>query len=138
MNQRKTSQRFWHFEDVLSESPGFAPLRSGPLSILCLQIYSDLVWKHEGGSGPPPVVKPRRKNDESLFIGATRSGEPATIQLCPGHRNLWGLLHELAHALGPNDKLDHGPAFRRRVMRLYRFYGGWDGEIGFDRAKNDY
>lgn len=135
MNQRKTSQRFWAFEDVLSESPGFAPLLSGPLSIFCLQLYTDLIWKHEGGIGPPPAVKARRKNDESLFIAPKRQGDAATIQLCPGHRNLWGLLHELAHALGPNDKLDHGPSFRRRCIRLYKFYGGWSGKVDFDTTR---
>lgn len=128
---RRISERFWHFEEVLSESPGFAVLKSGPLSLFCLQLYADLIWKHERGVGPPPVVKGRRQNNESVYTSPKRPGEPATIQLCPSDRTLWGLLHEIAHALGPQDKLDHGPAFRRRCIRLYKFYGGWSGQVDF-------
>lgn len=135
MSQRKTSQRYWHFEEVLSETPSFAPLRIGPMSIFCLQLYADLIWKHERGVGPPPIVKARRKNDESLYVSPKRAGDPPELRLCPSDRTLWGLLHEIAHALGPQDKLDHGSSFRRRCIRLYKFYGGWSGEVDFDKKE---
>lgn len=130
MNQRKVSARYYLFEDVLWEVPSFAGLKR-QVPIGDLQLYAGYVWARESGPGSCPVVKPRRaKNDTSYFL----HGNPGSIHLIAKHQNLGGLLHELAHGLGPNDKLSHGPAFRRRCMRLYQEYGGWDGRVSWDKG----
>lgn len=132
MDQRKVSARYYLFEDVLWELPGFAGLKQ-TVPIDHLQGYAGYVWASEAGKGPCPVVKARRsKSDTSYFTGPWE-GRPGSIHLIAKHQNLGGLLHELAHALGPHDKLAHGPAFRKRCIRLYRDYGGWDGQVTWER-----
>jgi hypothetical protein len=121
MNQRKTSARYYLFEDLIWEMPGFARLKR-PKSIERLQAIANRVWASEGGRGEPPAVLRRRAQEVSYYLaGAHR------IRLVAKHQNLGGLLHELAHALGTRDKLTHGPAFRKRCLRLYKQYGGWSG-----------
>jgi hypothetical protein len=122
--QRKVSARYYLFEDVLWEVPSFAHLRKRQ-SIPSLQLLAGLVWAREGGRGRCPIVRGKRRNDTSYFCDGT-------IHLVPKHRSLGGLLHEIAHALGPHDKLAHGPAFRKRCIRLYRVYGGWSGDVDWD------
>jgi hypothetical protein len=122
--QRKMSARYYLFEDVLWEAPSFTHLRKRQ-SIPNLQLLAGLVWAREGGIGTCPVVRSKGKNDYSYFMDRT-------IHLARKHRSLGGLLHEIAHALGPNDKLAHGPAFRRRCIRLYKVYGEWSGDVDWD------
>lgn len=124
MNQRKTSARYYLFEDLLWETPGFAHLRQRR-SIHDLQLLAGLVWAREGGRGKCPVVRSKARNDVSYYCDGT-------IHLIRKHRSIGGLLHELAHALGPNDKLTHGPAFRERCIRLYKLYGEWSGNVDWD------
>lgn len=123
MNQRKASTRYYLFEDVLWETPAFANLRRcQPMGDL--QLLAGLVWAREKGRGKCPVVRGKARNDYSYHCGGV-------IALARKHRSIGGLLHELAHALGPNDKLTHGPAFRKRCFRLYRTYGEWSGNVDF-------
>lgn len=121
MNQRKASARYYLFENILFETTGFARLRERK-SIAELQLLTGLVWARERGRGQCPVVRPKRKNDTSYFYDGT-------IHLVPKHRNAGVLLHEIAHALGARDKLTHGPAFRKRCIRLYKLYGDWNGTV---------
>lgn len=123
MNQRKTSTRYYLFEDVLWEVPSFAQLRQRR-SIAQLQLLAGLVWAREKGKGKCPLVRPKIRNDASYYCDGV-------IHLVPKHRSVGGLLHEMAHALGPRDRLTHGPAFRRRCFRLYKTYGDWNGEVDF-------
>lgn len=121
MNQRKVSAKYYAFEDMVWTTPGFAELkRVRPLAEL--QLLAGLVWAREGGRGKCPDVLPLARGERSYFL----SGK---INLLPNQRSAGILLHEIAHALGPNDKLTHGPAFRRRCINLYKEYGGWSGEV---------
>lgn len=137
MNQRKVSGRYYLFEDVLWEAESFAPLRVKK-PIAELEMLACLVWAKEGGKGPCPIVRSIGKAPASDYTSSGQRGVAGVIRLASKHQSLGGLLHELAHALGHNDKLTHGPAFRTRAMRLYKTYGGWSGEIAFDRSKEDY
>lgn len=121
MNQQKTSARYYLFEDLVWSTPGFAHLRRRR-SIYDLQLLAGLVWAREKGKGLCPLVRPRDSKDWSYFCDGT-------IHLARDHRGIGGLLHELAHALGRNDKLMHGPAFRKRCIHLYKTYGEWSGAI---------
>lgn len=128
MNQRKTSARYYLFENLLETTAGFAHLRQRR-SIPDLQLFAGLVWAREGGkAGKCPLVRPKVRNDYSYLCDGI-------IHLASKHRNIGGLLHELAHALGANDKLTHGPAFRERCIRLYKVYGDWSGEVDWDNPK---
>lgn len=125
MNQRKVTSRFYGFESVLEEMPGFAHL-TRRRSIADLQLLAGIVWKAEGGRGKCPLVRTRErcKDNASFYVYDDR-----IVHLHQKHKNFGGLLHELAHALGPHDKLAHGPAFRRRCLRLYQLYGEWNGRV---------
>lgn len=123
MNQRKTSARYYLFEDMLWETASFAHLRR-QRSMHELQLVAGLVWARERGKGKCPVIRAKPRNDASYYCDGV-------IHLARKHRSVGGLLHEMAHALGPNDKLTHGPAFRRRCFRLYRMYGDWSGNVEF-------
>lgn len=128
MNQRKTSARYYLFEEVVWETPAFAELRRArPLADL--QLLAGLVWAREKGPGPCPTVRSIGRKDASFYLSSTKRGKAGVISLATKHRSVGGLLHELAHALGPNDKLTHGPAFQRRCIHLYKVYGGWSGEV---------
>lgn len=131
MNQRKVSARYYLFEDVLWELPGFAGLKQ-TVSIVDLQMYAGYVWAREGGKGQCPVIHARRHKRDTSYFEAPWQGKPGSIRLVAKHQNLGGLLHEISHALGMRDKLTHGPAFRRRCSRLYQEYGGWDGKVNWD------
>lgn len=122
MDQSRASTRYYCFEEVLWETPAFAPLaRRQPMAHL--HLLAGLVWAREG-SGRCPEIKARAKNDTSIYWNHTH-----TIHLAPKHRSVGGLLHELAHALGKHDKLTHGPAFQARCLRLYKTYGDWSGDV---------
>lgn len=125
MNQRKVSARYYLFEDLLWEAPSFVTLKRC-CSIHSLQLLAGLVWAREGGNGNCPIVRSKARNDYSYHCGGT-------IHLARRHRCVGGLLHEIAHALGPNDKLTHGPAFRKRCIHLYKVYGEWSGDVDFDK-----
>lgn len=122
MNQRKANARYYGFEEVLWDMPCFAPLRKRR-PIAELQLLAGLVWAREKGRGPCPTVEPSAGEWSCYEYGARK------VQLIVEHRNVGGLLHEMAHALGPWDKLTHGPAFRERCLRLYRTYGDWNGAV---------
>lgn len=130
MNQRKATSRFYGFEAVIEEMPGFAHLRR-LRSISDLQLLAGIVWAAEG-RGKCPLVRTRQryKDGASYYLDGK-------IHLIPKHQNIGGLLHEIAHALGVNDKLAHGPAFRKRCIHLYRLYGEWNGEIAWTANKGD-
>lgn len=134
MNQSKVSARYYLFEEVLEETPGFAHLKKRT-SLKALQLLAALVWEREGGHGECPLVKRRNADDYSAFEVVPGSGKPGVIHLTRRHQNAGGLLHELAHALGPHDKYTHGPAFRKRCIHLYKVYGGWTGEIDWPAPK---
>ncbi len=121
MNQRKASARFYLFEDVLWETGEFSHLRRRR-SITDLQLLAGLVWKAEKGRGECPLIRSKQTNDYSYFLDRT-------IHLARKHKSIGGLLHEMAHALGPFDKLAHGPAFRKRCFHLYKTYGEWSGKV---------
>lgn len=128
MNQSKASARYYMFEEMLEETPGFAHMKKrAPMANL--QMLAAVVWANEGGRGKCPAIKTRRQNDYSHYEYVPGSGKTGTVFLTRKHQNLCGLLHELAHALGHRDKLTHGPKFRARCMHLYKLYGGWTGEI---------
>lgn len=132
MNQRKASAHYYLLEDILWDGPGGARLKKRrPMAEL--QLLAGLVWASERGRGPCPIVRARAKNDYSEYRYPTKRGKPGVIDLTTEHRCIGGLLHEMAHALGVYDKLEHGPAFRTRAIRLYRDFGGWNGEIDFDK-----
>lgn len=137
MNQRKVSGRYYLFEDLLWEAVSFAPLRKKK-AMGELQLLAGLVWAKEDGPGPCPLVIGIGKAPASTFTFSGKRGVAGVVRLASHHQGLGGLLHELAHALGTHDKLTHGPAFRNRVMRLYKVYGGWSGEVAFDRTQEDY
>lgn len=126
--QRKESVRFYSFEDLLFEFEGCEVLKRR-MSITQLQLCAGYVWAREGRSPETcPVIRPRRQPDSSYWWPGEAGGRD-TIHLIQKHRSLGGLLHELAHALGRRDKLNHGPAFRKRCLRLYAEYGDWNGRI---------
>lgn len=128
MNQRKVSARYYLFEQVLEQTPGFAALRRRR-TMAWLRRLAERVWTMEGARGKCPVVQPRAALDCSNYVYTPGAGESGVISLAPKHRNSGGLLHEMAHALGHYDKYAHGPAFRRRCLRLYKDYGHWNGEV---------
>lgn len=124
--RRKVSVRYYGFEETLWQMPGFAGLTK-PMSLAQLQLCAGYVWAREGGKGACPIVASRKATDHSYWIATNNAS--GSIYLARRHRNLGGLLHEMAHALGRRDKQDHGPAFRKRCLRFYREYGGWDGKV---------
>jgi hypothetical protein len=132
MDQQKTSARYYLFEDLVWETPAFAELRR-IRRLAELQLLAGLVWARERGCGPCPVVRSSRTKSFSDFTSSGKRGKPGAVSLTMEHQSLGGLLHEIAHALGPHDKLTHGPAFRRRCTHLYKMYGGWSGEIDWDK-----
>lgn len=121
--QRKTSARYYLFEEVLEGTSGFAHLRQR-VPMERLQLLAGLVWAREGGRGPCPKILPLGHGKYSYFLGDK-------IRLLPKHQDAGSLLHEIAHALGTRDKLTHGPAFRRRCIRLFKTYGDWSGQVDF-------
>lgn len=125
--QRKQSIKVYGFEDLLFEFDGCETLKRR-MPIAQLQLCAGYVWAREGEKRKCPVVRPKAKNDFSQWHSGA-SDEGGTIYLTPKHRNLGGLLHEMAHALGRKDKYHHGPAFVKRCLRLYSFYGDWDGRV---------
>jgi hypothetical protein len=126
VNQRKTSARYYLFEELLEQTDEFAPLRRRA-SLASLQCLAALVWVREGRAGSAPTVKIRRSNKSSHYLYSP--GTTGTIHLASKHLNAGALLHEMAHALGHHDKLTHGPAFQKRCLRLYREYGDWSGQV---------
>ena len=129
--QRRISKQYYLFEDVLWQLPGFVGLKK-PISIAALQLYAGLIWTKEGRKDPCPLIRPRhssqaKEKPASYYLDGV-------IHLLPKHRNLACMLHELAHALGNRDKQTHGAAFRRRCIRLYKEYGGWNGVVDWERA----
>jgi hypothetical protein len=128
MNQRKASAHYYLLDDMLLESRGCANLRKRrPLSEL--QLLAGLVWARERGPTRCPVVQRQRHQSYSEYCWPSKRGDGGIVRLIREHLCCSGLLHELAHGLGPNDKLEHGPAFRRRCIHLYKLYGDWNGEI---------
>lgn len=126
MDQRIASRAYYLFEEILEEMPSFAHLRRArPLAEL--QLLAGLVWARERGAGPCPVVRTWDKGDESEYEYPSQRGAQGVVRLGRQHRNAAGVLHELAHALGPRDKYYHGRAFRKRCLRLFKVYGDWDG-----------
>lgn len=124
MDQRKVSAHYYLLEDLLLEAPCCAALKQvRPLSEL--QLLAGLVWAREKGKGKCPEIRPQpsARGYSGYYYGRRE------IRLIREHYNLAGVLHELAHALGTHDKLTHGPAFRKRCLRLYKTYGGWSGEV---------
>ena len=122
---RRASARYYVFEDILWESSSFANLRRRrPMADL--QLVAGLVWAREKGRDKCPLIRSARSKEFSQYVYDDR-----IVYLLPKHQSLGGLLHELAHALGPNDKLSHGPAFRKRCFHLYRTYGEWSGNVEF-------
>lgn len=132
MDQRKASARYYLFEDIVWETPSFADLKKlRPLKEL--QLLACLIWVREKGPGPCPSVRAIGNKPCSDYLTSGQRGVGGVISLAKQHQSLGGLLHEIAHALGPNDKLTHGPAFRKRCTRLYKDYGGWSGEIDWEK-----
>lgn len=130
MNQSKASARYYLFEEMLEETASFANLKKRT-SLANLQLLAGLVWAREGGRGECPAIRRSRTNEYSHYEFFPGSRKAGGIFLARNHRTIGALLHELAHALGHRDKLTHGPAFRKRVIHLYKTYGGWSGEIDF-------
>lgn len=122
MDQAAASQRYYLFEQVLEDTPAFANLRRRR-SMTELQLLAGLVWSQEGRGKCPTLLK----SAGSSF--SCYDYEAHSIRLVRKHMNAATLLHELAHALGRRDKLLHGPAFRKRCLRLYKTYGDWSGAI---------
>lgn len=128
LRKRKANVRYFGFEETLEKMPAFAMMRA-QRSVAELQLLAGLVWAQECGKGKCPLVRPSA-GERSYYKFATRA-----IELIPKHRNIGSLLHEIAHALGAHDKLDHGPAFRSRCIRLYKLYGGWDGTVDWTKPR---
>jgi hypothetical protein len=124
LKQHKATREFYGFEGVIEKMPAFAHLRK-LRAIADLQLLAGLVWAREGGKGKCPLVEHRWTGDTSYYLYRPDH----KIQLVAKHRNFAGLLHELAHALGTYDKIEHGPAFRKRCLRLYKTYGDWNGIV---------
>jgi hypothetical protein len=124
MPTARATFRFYTFQRNLPKvrhPPLFAPRRIGYLRSL-----ANRVWAAEGRKGLPPLVVAGR----GLSIGCDvrtwfvsyahfdRRVGRYRIVLARQQRNVEVLLHELAHALGGNDKDCHGEAFTRRNFRL--------------------
>lgn len=121
MNPRKASARYYLFEDMLWEMREFAHLRKRR-SMHDLRHFAAWVWIAEKARGATPIIVAKPTNDWSYYL-------EGKIHLARKHRSIAGVLHELAHALGHRDKLAHGPAFRKRCLRLYKTYGNWSGVV---------
>ena len=87
-----------------------------PRSIQSIQIAFKLLWDHYA-----PLYGVTRKMPDVQFGPGTKyhgrylsytiareRGQPWLIELCPGQRNFYVLIHELVHALGPTQ---HGVRF---------------------------
>lgn len=97
-----------------------------------LQLFSGFIWQAEQQRRPQPtVVAVRGWEIAGNGWGLTSYFEMKTNRICMtrDNRNLIVLLHELAHALGPHDKLDHGPAYIARQLHLLELYGEERPEI---------
>lgn len=92
-----------------------------PRNIKVLQATLDMLWKYFGGR---PSRKPElRFGPGTKFHGRYLSYNDNTgkggqyIELAPGERNFYVLLHELAHALGPEQ---HGLKFAQIYHELLK------------------
>lgn len=85
-----------------------------PRSMVALQTALDMLWEHYAA-----VVNSRRRKPDLRFgpgtkyhgrsLSYTVDTDPGqVIELAPGERNFYVLIHELAHALGPSQ---HGLRF---------------------------
>jgi len=87
-----------------------------PRSLNNLKVALKVLWDHYA-----PNYNVTRKMPELRFgpgvkyhgrylsyTTAQEKGQPWMIELCPGQRNFYVLIHELVHALGPNQ---HGVKF---------------------------
>lgn len=89
-----------------------------PRSLLSLQATLDLLWDHYGG-------RPGRKPKLRFGPGTVYHGKPYSytmdthpgqvIELAPGERNFYVLIHEMVHALGPSQ---HGLKFAEIYRNL--------------------
>lgn len=89
---------------------------------------ADRVWSRYGRGPKPKVVCGRGLPwPQGGYTSYFDVGEN-TIVLARHQRSLAVLLHELAHALTPQSKFDHGPAFCLMYARLLEEFAGEDGD----------
>jgi hypothetical protein len=121
MNGRLATRKFYAFDRRLAWLVEW----SGYLTIPQLQRLAAYVWAAERQRGPVPrVVAGRGILWGGSRLSYYRRDDPVPrIELSRHQRDVGTLLHELAHAMGPWDKLDHGPAFTARCFHLYLLYG---------------
>lgn len=91
-----------------------------PRSLKSLQATLDLLWDHYGGKpGRKPTLRfgPGTKY-HGTYYSFTRDTSPGQeIELAPGQRNFYVLIHEMVHALGPSQ---HGLRFAEVYRDLLR------------------
>lgn len=89
-----------------------------------LRAMTARIWRHEAPAATPmPAVVAGRGCIGSSSLLSFYEPNQHRIVLCRQQRNFGVLLHEIAHALGPRDRISHGPAFIDRVLGLYVQYG---------------
>jgi hypothetical protein len=116
---RKAYQFHWRLNEMSAALRRDRPI--GELRELARRI-----WREEGTSIPFPNIVCGRGWELEYWklCSYVEALVPARIVLSRDMRSVLVLIHELAHVLGPWDKLDHGPAFQARNFHLLSRYGG--------------
>lgn len=121
MSQAHASRRAYAFNRGLLE---LSPYLREDRPIAHLRSLSTVVWRREARlKHAAPKIVAGAGWDLGPKWGLTSYSQKGLIVLTRDQRNIGVLLHELAHALGPHDKLTHGPAFIERLVRLLHLYG---------------
>lgn len=124
MNASLASRRAYAFQWRLQKlSPHLR--RDRPMAEL--QRLTAYVWSAERSTLPMPrVVAGDGWRHPVWGLTSYCDTNLRRIVLCRDNRNIGVLIHELAHALGPWDKVIHGQAFLARQFRLLETYGSVD------------
>lgn len=127
MNKAVVTRRFYRWEEGHCSAGEYAT-RDRPMRTL--QRLAARVWGAERQRAPVPVVVAGRGTPGPTrrlsYCAAEKFYDTKwlyRIELCRDHRCIWVLMHELAHALVPHAKYDHGPAFVRMFVYLMATYG---------------
>lgn len=91
-----------------------------PRSLQSLQATLDLLWDHYGGRAsrkPQLRFGPGIKYHGHYYSYTTDTSPGQVIELAPGQRNFYVLIHEMVHALGPSQ---HGLKFAAIYRDLLR------------------
>jgi len=122
------TRRLYAFEaTVLKLNPYLSMQRNK----LWLVEQAELIWVGEGGNFVEP--RPELYFNDALKLSYSQSGHG--IHFAKGQHDLMTLIHELAHALGPEHEEIHGRSFVVRYFRMLVAHGRVDMNVLYTDAQ---